>query len=125
MEATAARFWGAPAPQWDELGNYAMPCGFVAAGSTQPTKHLVLDVAESHAATVKHTVIAVEKAVGRIKRYLQLTSVMAAKQRTRAHTVTAKVAARRLPGCHANTAAKTVVNRARRDSIPALLAQCL
>jgi hypothetical protein len=64
--------------------------------------------AESHAAAVKHTVITAEKTIGRIKRYLQLTTVMAAKQRAKAHTVTrmaAKVSAGRPPSCHANTAA--------------------
>jgi hypothetical protein len=64
--------------------------------------------AESHAAAVKHTVIKIEKTIGRIKRWLQLTTVMAAKQRARDHTVTrmtAKVSAGRPPSCHANTAA--------------------
>src|SRR5450432_1137434 len=64
--------------------------------------------AESHAPAVKHTVITIEKTIGRIKRYLQLTTVMAAKQRARAHTatrMTAKVSAGRPPSCHANTAA--------------------
>ena len=42
-------------------------------------------LAESHAAAVKHTVIAIEKAMGMIKRYLQLTTVMAAKERANAH----------------------------------------
>jgi hypothetical protein len=36
-------------------------------------------LAESHAAAVKHTVIRLEKAMGMIKRYLQLRTVMAAK----------------------------------------------
>ena len=64
--------------------------------------------AESHAAAVKHTVITIEKTIGTIKRYLQLTIVMAAKERARAHTVarmTAKVSAGRPPSCHANAAA--------------------
>jgi len=55
---------------------------------------------ESHAAAVKHTVITIEKAMGRIKRYLQLTTVMAAKQRANAHAVprrSAKVAGGRPP----------------------------
>jgi len=63
--------------------------------------------AESHAAAVKHNLTTTEKAMGRIKRYLQLTTVMAAKQRANAHTVprtSAKVAAGRPPGCHANIA---------------------
>ena len=64
--------------------------------------------AESHAAAVKHNVITIEKAMGMIKRYLQLTTVMAAKQRANAHAVPrmgAKVAAGRPPSCHANIAA--------------------
>src|SRR6266478_1742113 len=71
-------------------------------------ERLQIRFAESHAAAVKHTVITIEKTIGRIKRYLQLTTVMAAKQRARAHTVTrmtAKVSAGRPPSCHANTAA--------------------
>jgi hypothetical protein len=36
--------------------------------------------AESHGATVKHNVITIEKAMGMIKRYRQLTTVMAAKR---------------------------------------------
>ena len=65
-------------------------------------------LAESHAAAVKHSVITIEKAIGMIKRYLQLTTVMAAKQRANAHAVlrmSAKVAAGRPPSCHANIAA--------------------
>ena len=67
-------------------------------------------LAESHAAAVKHNVIRVEKAMGMIKRYLQLTTAMAAKQRANAHAVprmSANVAAGRLPSCHANIAANT------------------
>ena len=63
--------------------------------------------AESHAAPVKHNVITIEKAMGRINRYLQLTTVMAAKQRAKAHNVTrmtAKVSAGRPPSCHARIA---------------------
>ncbi len=64
--------------------------------------------AESHAAVVRHAVITLEKAMGRTKRNLQLTTVMAAKQRANAHAVlrmSAKVAAGRPPICHANIAA--------------------
>jgi hypothetical protein len=64
---------------------------------------------ESHAAAVKHTVITIEKTMGRIKRYLQLTTVMAAKQTANAHAVprmSAKVSAGSPPSCHANIAAK-------------------
>jgi hypothetical protein len=46
-----------------------------------------LTAAESDAAAIKHNVITTEKTMGRIKRYLQLTSVMAAKQAANAHTV--------------------------------------
>jgi len=69
---------------------------------------LQIGFAESHAAAAKHTVITIEKAMGRIKRYLQLTTVMAAKQRANAHAVprmAAKASVERLPSCHANTAA--------------------
>src|SRR5262245_27978661 len=65
--------------------------------------------AESHAAAVKHTVIAIEKARGKIKRYLQLTTVMATKQRANAHAMPrmcASVAAGSPANCQANTAAK-------------------
>ena len=64
--------------------------------------------AESHAAAVKHTVITIEKTMGRIKRYLQLTTLMTAKQRANAHAVprmSAKFADGRPPNCHANIAA--------------------
>ena len=64
--------------------------------------------AESHAAAVKHNVIKIEKVMGRIKRYLQLTIVIAAKQRANAHAVprmSAKLAAGRPASCHANIAA--------------------
>ena len=64
--------------------------------------------AETQAAAAKHNVIAIEKAMGRMKRYLQLTSVMEAKQRANDHAVprmSAKVAGGRLPSCQANIAA--------------------
>jgi hypothetical protein len=63
---------------------------------------------ESHAAATKHTVITMERAIGRIKRYLQLTTVMAAKQRANIHAVpriSARASAGRPPSCHANIAA--------------------
>jgi hypothetical protein len=66
-------------------------------------------VADSQAAAIKHTVITIEKTIGRIKRYLQLTTVMAAKQAANAHAVprmSAKVSAGRPPSCHARMAAK-------------------
>jgi O-acetyl-ADP-ribose deacetylase (regulator of RNase III) len=65
-------------------------------------------LAENHAPAVKHTVITIEKAMGRKKRYFQLTTVMAAKQRANAHAMprmSAKVAAGRPPSCHARIAA--------------------
>jgi len=65
-------------------------------------------LAESHAAAVKHDVIAIEKTMGKTNRYLQLTTVMAAKHRANAHAVPrmrVKVAAGRPPSCHANIAA--------------------
>ena len=67
-------------------------------------------LAESHAAAVKHNVITIEKAIGMIKRYRQLTSVMAAKQRANAHAVprmSASVAAGSPPNCQANIAANS------------------
>lgn len=39
---------------------------------------------ESHAPPAKHNVITMEKAIGKVKRYLQLTNVIAAKQRANA-----------------------------------------
>src|SRR5207249_8582520 len=74
-------------------------------------------LAESHAAAVKHNVITIEKAMGMIKRYLQLTTVMAAKQNANAQAVprmSAKVAAGRPPSCHANTPR---IDRTRRQRI--------
>ena len=65
--------------------------------------------AEKHAAAIKQSVITAEKTIGRAKRYLQLTTVIAAKQSANAHAVprmSAKVAAGRPPSCHANIAAK-------------------
>src|SRR5437870_13568071 len=43
--------------------------------------------ADSHAAALKQNVIRIEKATGSIKRYFQLTTVMAAKERANAHAV--------------------------------------
>ena len=65
-------------------------------------------LAESHAAADKHNVIKIEKTIGNTKRYLQLTTVMAARQRANAHAaprISAKVSAGRPPSCHVNTAA--------------------
>src|SRR6185312_14446366 len=65
--------------------------------------------AESHAATVRQSVITTEKAMGRTKRNFQLTIVMAAKQRANAHEVprsSVRLAGGRLPSCQANIAAK-------------------
>lgn len=63
---------------------------------------------ESHAPAVKHNVITIEKAMGKIKRYLQLTTLMAAKQNANAQAVpriSAKFAAGRLASCQDNIAA--------------------
>ena len=76
----------------DEAGKTVLQIGFL----------------DSHAAAVKHIVITIEKKIGTTKRYLQLTTVMAAKQRARAHTVmrmAAKLSAGRPPSSHANIAA--------------------
>jgi hypothetical protein len=54
-------------------------------------------------------VIAIENAIGMIKRYLQLTTVMAAKESANAHVVprmSARVAGGRPLNCQANIAAK-------------------
>jgi hypothetical protein len=69
---------------------------------------IVTCFAESHAATVKQIVITIEKAMGKMKRYLQLTTVIAAKQRANAHAVprmSVKLAAGSPPSCHAKIAA--------------------
>jgi hypothetical protein len=63
---------------------------------------------ESHAAEIKHIVITIEKTMGKGNRYLQLTTVIAAKQRANAHAVpriSAKVSAGRPPSCQASIAA--------------------
>src|SRR6266852_5486769 len=76
---------------------------------THANQRLQIGCAESHAAAIKHTVITIEKTIGRMKRYLQLTTVMAAKQTANAHAVprmSAKVSAGRSPSCQANIAAK-------------------
>jgi hypothetical protein len=41
--------------------------------------------AENQAAEIKHSVIRIEKTIGKTKRYLQLTTVIAAKQQATAH----------------------------------------
>jgi len=64
--------------------------------------------AEIHAAAVKHNVITIEKTMGIIKKYFQLKTVMAAKQRANAHAVPrmrAKDSGGRPPSCHANITA--------------------
>ena len=64
---------------------------------------------ESHAAIIKHTVITIENTIGKIKRYFQLTIVIAPKQRANAHAVprmSDKVSAGRLPSCQASIAEK-------------------
>jgi len=65
-------------------------------------------LAESHAAAVKHNVITIEKAMGKIKKYLQLKAVMAAKQTANAHAMPrtwANVPGGRPPSSHATTTA--------------------
>jgi hypothetical protein len=82
--------------------------GFTTQAGTHANEPLQIGCAESHAAAIKHAVITIEKTIGRIKRYVQLTSVMAAKQTANAHAVprmSAKVSAGRPPSCHANIAA--------------------
>src|SRR5580704_10372896 len=64
--------------------------------------------AEDQAAATRHTVIRNVKTIGRMKKYLQLKTVTAAKHRASAHAgprSSAKVSAERPPSCHANTAA--------------------
>jgi hypothetical protein len=76
---------------------------------TDANERLQTDFVESRAAAVEHTVITIEKTIGRVNRYLQLTAVMTAKQSAKAHTVT-RMAARPLSevdlAANANTAAK-------------------
>jgi len=63
---------------------------------------------ENHAAKVKQNMITAERTMGRMKRYLELITVITAKQRANAETVlrmSANVAAGRPPSCHANIAA--------------------
>src|SRR4029079_2586372 len=68
----------------------------------------LVHLAESHAAVIKQTVIKDENTIGTINKYLQLKTVIAAKQMANAHAVT-RICARFSPGsrpsCHANTAA--------------------
>src|ERR1700690_3002519 len=81
----------------------------VPAGPSCRKQRLQIRRAESHAAAIKHPVISAEKTIGRTKRYLQPTTVMAAKQTANAHAVprmSAKASAGRTPRCHANSAAK-------------------
>jgi hypothetical protein len=72
---------------------------------------------ESHAAAAKHTVMTLEKTIGMVKKYLQLMTVMAAKQNARVQAVprmNGRAGAERLPNCHARTAArrnKTLITR--------------
>ncbi len=61
----------------------------------------------SHAPTLRHTVITAENAIGIIKRYITLTTVIAAKQRANAQAMPrmrAKVSAGSPPSCQANIA---------------------
>lgn len=90
-------------------GKYRKDCTESHQRSHSGTVARQLPFTDSHAAAIKHTVIAIENTIGRIKRYLQLTTVIAAKQTTNAHTaprICAKVSAETRPSCHANIAAK-------------------
>ena len=89
---------------WTTSGVVYFECSHFAA-ATEDTETCF---AESHAAALKHNVIRIEKATGSIKRYLQLTTVTAAKHAANAHAVpriNAKVTAGRRASCHANMAA--------------------
>src|SRR4029077_7966339 len=64
--------------------------------------------AESHAAAVKHNVVTIEKTMGITKKYFQLKTEIAAKQRANVQAVPrmrAKDSGGRPPSCHANTIA--------------------
>ena len=66
--------------------------------------------ADRHAAIIKHTVITLEKAMGIVKKYIQLKTVTAAKQTDKAHALlrtSRRVSAGRLLSCHANIAASS------------------
>jgi len=67
-------------------------------------------LAERHVAEIKHTVITLEKAMGIVKKYIQLKTVTAAKQTDKAHALlrtSRRVSAGRLLSCHANIAASS------------------
>jgi hypothetical protein len=58
---------------------------------------------ESHALAGKHNVVTIEKTIGTIKKYFQLKTAMAAKQRANAHAVprmSAKDSGGRRPSCY-------------------------
>ena len=66
-------------------------------------------LAERHPATTRHTVIALEKAMGMLKKYLQLRKATAPKQSVRAHAVARiwrRVSIGTLPSCQASIAAR-------------------
>jgi len=96
--------WGLPPPavHLAQRGTFDFAAAYDRDGAVE------LSLPESHAATAKHNVIMIEKAIGNMKRYLQLTTVIAAKQRANAHSVlrmSAKVDAGSPPNCQANIAA--------------------
>jgi len=95
--------------RWKFCGEWlGIAVGGAGGSETRPYWTGVGCFAESHAATVKQIVITIEKAMGKMKRYLQLTTVMAAKQSANAHRVprmSARLAAGRPPSCHARIAA--------------------
>jgi len=71
---------------------------------------IVFLLVERHVATIKHTVITPEKAIGIVKKYIQLKTVTPAKQTDKAHALlrtSRRVSAGRLLSCHANIAASS------------------
>lgn len=74
-------------------GKYRKDCTESHQRSHSGTVARQLPFTDSHAAAIKHTVIAIENIIGRIKRYLQLTTVIAAKQTTNAHTAPRRASA--------------------------------
>jgi hypothetical protein len=66
---------------------------------------------ERNAPINKHTVITLEKAMGIVKKYIQLKRVTAAKQTVKAHAllrISRRVSAGRLLSCHASIAASSI-----------------
>src|SRR5215472_1793676 len=77
-------------------------------GSIDPFQ---LGIPEIHAATARHSRIAIEKTTGTVKKYRQLRYATAAKQTTNPHAlmrIAASVLGVSPPSCHAMTAANTI-----------------